>query len=89
MQGPQRKDIIDMSKFINRPVHIRLSGGRTVTGIVKGYDALLNTVLDNMIELLHDPENPSILSGESRSLGIGVVKGATIASIFPTDIPSK
>jgi U6 snRNA-associated Sm-like protein LSm7 len=33
-------------------------GGRESSGILKGFDPLLNLVLDNTIEYLRDPDDP-------------------------------
>jgi hypothetical protein len=47
-------------------------------GILKGYDALLNLVLDNAIEFLRDPEDPTKMTEDTRSLGLIVARGTAI-----------
>ena len=63
-------------------------------GILKGYDQLMNLVLDNVEEnlrgasyaewLILDPEDGTILD-QTRSLGLVVCRGPTIVLISPTD----
>ena len=38
--------VLDMSKYMDKQVRVKFMGGREVMGILKGYDALLNLVLD-------------------------------------------
>ncbi|KAL0219033.1 hypothetical protein P9112_004686 [Eukaryota sp. TZLM1-RC] len=79
----QRRDIIDLHRFINKDIHITLAGGRQFTGTLKGYDSLLNCVLADMSELLRDPSDLSVVTDKKRSLGMGVIKGAGIAAVYP------
>ena len=67
-------------------------------GILKGYDQLMNLVLDNVEEHLRgilfiifviglltvDPEDGTLLD-KTRSLGLVVCRGPTIVLISPTD----
>ena len=50
---PKREAILDLSKYVNEPIRIKLMGGRQVEGTLKGYDQLLNLVLDNVEEYIH------------------------------------
>ena len=46
--GQKKKEsILDLSKYLDKTVGIKFQGGREATGILKGYDNLLNVVLDN------------------------------------------
>ncbi|KAI6198310.1 U6 snRNA-associated Sm-like protein LSm7, protein [Aphelenchoides fujianensis] len=57
---PQRKkkeSIVELSKFIDKRVRVKFQGGREATGILKGYDALLNLVLDDTQEFLRDSDD--------------------------------
>jgi U6 snRNA-associated Sm-like protein LSm7 len=38
--------VLDMSKYMDKEVRVKFMGGREVVGMLKGYDALLNLVLD-------------------------------------------
>lgn len=42
--------ILDLSKHADKQVQVRLSGGRQVRGVLKGWDPLLNLVLDEAVE---------------------------------------
>jgi len=50
-----------------------------VTGVLKGYDQLLNLVLDEVEEQVQYPE-PRI-----RTLGLAVLRGPTITLLSPVD----
>lgn len=59
-------------------------GGRLVTGILKGYDQLMNLVLDETVECLRDKdEDFAILKGETRTLGLTVIRGTMLLTINP------
>ena len=42
----QKQSVLDMSKYMDKEVRVKFMGGREVVGVLKGYDALLNLVLD-------------------------------------------
>ena len=45
--GAKKKiTVLDMSKYMDKQVRVKFMGGREVVGVLKGYDALLNLVLD-------------------------------------------
>uniref|UniRef100_A0A914QC54 Sm domain-containing protein n=1 Tax=Panagrolaimus davidi TaxID=227884 RepID=A0A914QC54_9BILA len=81
----KKESVVDLSRFIDQRVRIKFQGGREAVGILKGYDSLLNIVLDNCIELLRDPEDPFRLSGETRVLGLIVGRGSAITICGPAD----
>jgi U6 snRNA-associated Sm-like protein LSm7 len=47
-------------------IFITILGGRESSGILKGFDPLLNLVLDNTIEYLRDPDDPYKLTEDTR-----------------------
>ncbi|KAA1475778.1 U6 snRNA-associated Sm-like protein LSm7, partial [Dentipellis sp. KUC8613] len=79
MDKPKREAILDLSKYVNERIRVKFTGGREVTGVLKGYDQLLNLVLDEVTEEVQDPE-PHI-----RSLGLAVLRGPTITLLSPVD----
>lgn len=83
-QGGQKKkeSILDLSKYLEKTIGIKFQGGREATGILKGYDNLLNVVLDNTREILN-PEDGT--KSTSRDLGIVVGRGTAITVICPMD----
>lgn len=61
-------------------------GGRLVTGILKGYDQLMNLVLDETVEYLREPEDPTvIMKDKTRELGLIVIRGTVLLSLSPCE----
>mmetsp|Transcript_33234 Transcript_33234/g.71667 ORF Transcript_33234/g.71667 Transcript_33234/m.71667 type:complete len:100 (-) Transcript_33234:1202-1501(-) len=79
-----KKSAVDLAKFIDKGLHVKLGGGREVRGTLKGYDALLNIVLDEAEEYLRDPEDSTKMSDNTRKLGLVVLRGTTVMTISPT-----
>ena len=85
MDSKKKTSVLDMSKYIDQSVRIKFMGGREVVGVLKGYDALLNLVLDDCKEFLKDPDDPYKLLDETRSLGLIVCRGTSVMLVCPTD----
>jgi len=67
-------------------VRVKFAGGREVTGTLKGYDALLNLVLDEVEEDIRDPETAQLLvPAQKRSLGLVILRGTALVIISPVD----
>ena len=64
-----------LDESINKNVLIKLKGGKTITGLLQGFDQHMNLLLDNSEEI------PS--EGESKSLGSIVVRGDNVIMISP------
>lgn len=64
-------------------MRIKFTGGREITGLLKGFDQLMNLVLDEVIEHLRDQDG-TILD-DTRELGLVVVRGPTLVMISPVD----
>ncbi|GLB44147.1 putative U6 snRNA-associated Sm-like protein LSm7 [Lyophyllum shimeji] len=79
MDKPKREAILDLSKYVNERIRVKFTGGREVKGVLKGYDQLLNLVLDEVEEELLEPEP------HTRSLGLVVLRGPTITLLSPVD----
>ncbi|EGN91783.1 hypothetical protein SERLA73DRAFT_148178 [Serpula lacrymans var. lacrymans S7.3] len=79
MNKSKREAILDLSKYANERIRVKFTGGREVVGILKGYDQLLNLVLDEVEEQINEPEP------HSRSLGLAVLRGPTITLVSPVD----
>ncbi|KAF2562347.1 hypothetical protein F2Q70_00018252, partial [Brassica cretica] len=50
LQSGRKETVLDLAKFVDKGVQVKLTGGRQVTGTLKGYDQLLNLVLDAAVE---------------------------------------
>ncbi|XP_022710183.1 U6 snRNA-associated Sm-like protein LSm7 isoform X2 [Varroa jacobsoni] len=85
-QKPRKKEsIVDLSKYRDKLIRVKFQGGREVTGILKGFDPLLNLVIDNTTEFLRDPDDSLKLTDDTRSLGLVVCRGTAIIVIHPQD----
>ena len=62
----KKESILDLTKFLEKPVRVKFAGRREASGILKGFDPLLNIVLDNTIEYLRDPDDPYKLTEDTR-----------------------
>ncbi|TMW69220.1 hypothetical protein Poli38472_001376 [Pythium oligandrum] len=84
--APARRDqILDLAKYIDQPVRVKFFGGREVHGFLKGYDQLVNLVLDDCVEYLRDPSDASRVTDETRKVGLVVCRGTSVTLISPVD----
>jgi len=56
-----------------------------VTGTLKGFDQLLNLVLDECLEYLRDPEDPLKITDQTRNLGLIVCRGTSVMVVSGLD----
>nr|POE85188.1 sm-like protein lsm7 [Quercus suber] len=66
---------------MDKEITVKFNGGREVTGTLKGYDQLMNLVLDNVKEITRDDEG----NMSTRSLGLLVARGTLLVLISPLD----
>ncbi|KAI1633435.1 U6 snRNA-associated Sm-like protein LSm7 [Biscogniauxia mediterranea] len=66
---------------MDKRITVKFNGGREVTGTLKGYDALMNLVLDEVQEVMRDDEGKEA----TRSLGLVVIRGTLLVVISPVD----
>ncbi|ETV70320.1 hypothetical protein H257_14020 [Aphanomyces astaci] len=78
MSATKRDPILDLAKYIDQSVQVKFAGGREVRGNLKGYDQLVNLVLDDAVEYLDTP-------GQTRELGLLVCRGTSVMLISPVD----
>ncbi|GBN40724.1 U6 snRNA-associated Sm-like protein LSm7 [Araneus ventricosus] len=81
----RKESIVDLSKYLEKPIRVKFQGGREASGILKGYDPLLNLVLDNTVEYLRDPDDAYKLTDDRRNLGLVVCRGTAVVVICPTE----
>lgn len=72
----KKESILDLSKHIDQSLSLKFQGGRQATGVLKGYDQLMNLVMDNVIEILPD--------AQQRQLGLVVFRGPSITVLNPS-----
>ncbi|XP_039035850.1 sm-like protein LSM7 isoform X3 [Hibiscus syriacus] len=75
----RKETVLDLAKFVDKGVQVKLTGGRQAlqyvmcprfTGTLKGYDQLLNLVLDEAVEFLRDQDDPLKTTDQTRRLGL-------------------
>ncbi|XP_014672819.1 PREDICTED: U6 snRNA-associated Sm-like protein LSm7 [Priapulus caudatus] len=81
----KKESILDLSKYLDKKIRVKFHGGREASGVLKGYDPLLNLVLDGTTEYLRDPDDPYRLTEDSRQLGLVVCRGTAVVLICPLD----
>ena len=82
---PQHKQtVLDLGKYIDKGVRVKLSGGRGRRHF-KGFDQLLNLVLDETKEYLRDVDDPLRITDETRNLGLIVTRGTSVMVVSPLD----
>ncbi|KAI5867683.1 like-Sm domain-containing protein [Durotheca rogersii] len=80
-ERPKKENILNLSKYVDKKITVKFNGGREVTGTLKGYDALMNLVLDDVEEVMRDDEGKEA----ARALGLVVVRGTLLVVISPVN----
>ncbi|KAG6001967.1 hypothetical protein E4U21_003618 [Claviceps maximensis] len=78
---PKKENILDLARYMDKEITVKFNGGREVTGTLKGYDALMNLVLDDVKETVRDEEG----NEATRPLGLVVARGTLLVVITPVD----
>uniref|UniRef100_A0A670KFP5 LSM7 homolog, U6 small nuclear RNA and mRNA degradation associated n=1 Tax=Podarcis muralis TaxID=64176 RepID=A0A670KFP5_PODMU len=60
----KKESILDLSKYIDKTIRVKFQGGREASGVLKGFDPLLNLVLDGTIEYMRG-SGPTEIQGHS------------------------
>lgn len=80
-ERPKKENIIDLNRFMDKQLKIKFNGGREVVGVLKGFDQLMNLVLDEVQEYMRDDEG----NEGTRPLGLVVARGTLLTLISPVD----
>ncbi|KAL1890865.1 U6 snRNP-associated protein Lsm7 [Sporothrix stenoceras] len=80
-EAPKKENILDLGQYMDREIYVKFNGGREVSGTLKGFDPLLNMVLDDAQEKMRNAEGEV----KSRSLGLAVIRGTHITTLHPVD----
>ncbi|KAL9089761.1 MAG: hypothetical protein Q9165_005555 [Trypethelium subeluteriae] len=80
-EKPKKENILNLEKYLDKQITVKFNGGREVVGTLKGYDQLMNLVLDDVNELLRDDEG----NESTRPLGLIVARGTLLVLITPLD----
>ncbi|ODO06505.1 U6 snRNA-associated Sm-like protein LSm7 [Cryptococcus wingfieldii CBS 7118] len=76
----KRESILNLAQLMDQMIKVAFMGGREVTGTLKGYDQLMNLVMDDVVE-----EYEGAYGRPSRSLGLVVLRGPNIVLVSPAD----
>ena len=57
-EKPKKENILDLSKYRDKAIKVKFNGGREMEGILKGWDQLMNLVLDEGKEILQGSSPP-------------------------------
>ncbi|PWN18350.1 U6 snRNA-associated Sm-like protein LSm7 [Microstroma glucosiphilum] len=82
-QERKKEVILDLAKFVDKKIRVKFQGGREVQGVLKGYDQLMNLVMDEVTEYL--PSDGSGSEQKTRQLGLAVLRGTAVTIINPAD----
>ena len=50
--APRRAPSHDLERFVEKRIRVKFAGGREIVGVLKGFDPLVNLVLDDTVEYL-------------------------------------
>ncbi|CAB3255105.1 unnamed protein product [Arctia plantaginis] len=67
----------ELKKFMDKKLAIKLNAGRSVTGVLRGFDPFMNLVLDESVEECKD--------GQRNSIGMVVIRGNSIVMLESLD----
>ncbi|ESL10019.1 small nuclear ribonucleoprotein Sm-G [Trypanosoma rangeli SC58] len=76
---PPKKSLPNLNHFMEKRVMVKLHGGRSISGELRGVDHFMSVVLFNATDESHSPNNEK--NGEKMSLGTTVVRGSIIVDI--------
>ena len=76
--------ILDLNPHMGKKVRVRFQGGREVVGVLKGFDPMVNVVLEDTVEYLRS-DDPYKASGKTRVLGRVVCRGNNVTMCAPEE----
>jgi U6 snRNA-associated Sm-like protein LSm7 len=76
---------------MDKGISVKFNGGREITGTLKGYDQLMNLVLDDVKEVIADTEatDDAPAQPQTRDLGLIVARGTLLVSVAPVEGKSE
>lgn len=80
-ERPKKENILDLNRYMDKRITVKFSGGREIIGTLKGFDGLMNLVLDEVKEAMTDEEG----NVRYRKLGLIVARGTLLVVISPLD----
>ena len=77
--------ILDLNPHLGKSVRVTFQGGREVVGILRGFDPMVNVVIDDSVEHLRSENDPYKASGKTRKLGRVVCRGNNVTMCAPEE----
>ena len=75
----KQQSILQLGSSLDKEVYVTFTGGRSLKGILKGYDELVNLVLDDTIEYITG--DGGVIT--ERKLGLVVGRGTQVTVVEP------
>ncbi|GMI39722.1 hypothetical protein TeGR_g3864 [Tetraparma gracilis] len=75
----KQKSILQLAESLDKEVYVQFTGGRQLKGTLKGYDELINLVLDDTVETVTLGDGTT----RERKLGLVVGRGTQVAVVEP------
>jgi len=85
MASKPKQSVMDLDRLIDKRVRVKCVGGREFSGILKGHDPVPNLVLDECTEFLRDAADLYSQTGETREVGLILVRGTSLVAIGPEE----
>ena len=79
----KRKQILDLKSQLGKKVRVTFQGGREVVGVLKGYDDMVNMVLEECIEYLVDNQGNS--NNMARKIPNVICRGPQVTLVAPEE----
>ena len=80
-----RPGILDLNPHMGKKVRVRFQGGREVVGVLRGFDPMVNIVIDDSIEYLRSDGDEYKANGKTRDLGRVVCRGNNVTMCAPEE----
>lgn len=74
--GGARVSLPDLKNLMDKKLLLVLNGKRKVSGVLRGYDAFMNIVLDDAFEIINLD-----VDEDQKALGLIVVRGNSILTL--------
>lgn len=82
---PPQKSLPNLNHFMEKRVMVKIQGGRTVSGVLRGVDQHMSIVLhDAMDETRSAGDNNA--AEERAAMGTTVIRGSAIVEIVGADV---
>ncbi|KAH8603422.1 LSM domain [Trypanosoma vivax] len=80
---PAKKGIPNLNHFMEKRVMLKLQGGRSVSGELRGVDQFMSVVLHDAVD---ESQRGSDSEGEKTPLGVAVIRGSMIVDIIGLEV---